>query len=135
MNELVPPGVIVKSSGMMDKARRKPSVSGSVASGIGKAEWKMEGKALRVKNRARKVVEGMSPMEAVECYDEGDDVEDEADEESEAVTAWESDASGSVMGNDTTRKGLEDGDIVKSKEAEIQVVSIPSSNTANLLKN
>ena len=134
VNELVPPGVLDKSSAMIYKAHRKPSVSGAVASGIGKAEWKMEGKAFRVKNRARKVVEGMSPMEVVECYDEGD-AEDEADEELEAVTTWESDASGSVLGNDTTRKGLEDGDIVKLKEAKIQVVSIPSGNTANLLKN
>ncbi|CAH1435588.1 unnamed protein product [Lactuca virosa] len=134
VKDLVPPGVIDQSSATIYKTRRKPSASGAVASGIGKAEWKMEGKDFRVKNRARKIVDVMSPMDAVECYTE-EVTEEETEDDSESVSAWESDASVSIPGNDNTLKGLKDGGPGEVKAVGVQVVSIPSGNTPNLLKN
>ncbi|CAH1427739.1 unnamed protein product [Lactuca virosa] len=134
VKDLVPPGVIDQSSATIYKARRKPSASGAVASGIGKAEWKMEGKAFRVKNRARKIVDGISPMDAKEYYTEEAN-EEETEDDSESVSAWESDSNISIPGNDSNMKGLKDGGSDELKTIGVQVVSIPSGNTANLLKN
>lgn len=44
LNEMVPPSVIEQSSAAIFRARRKPSATGAVTTGIGKAEWKMESK-------------------------------------------------------------------------------------------
>ncbi|CAH1436138.1 unnamed protein product [Lactuca virosa] len=134
VKDLVPPGVIDQSSATIYKARRKPSASGAVASGIGKAEWKMEGKAFRVKNRARKIVDGISPIDAKEYYTEEAN-EEETEDDSESVSAWESDSNSSIPGNDSNMKGLKDGGSGELKTIGVQVVSIPSGNTANLLKN
>ncbi|CAH1440396.1 unnamed protein product [Lactuca virosa] len=134
VKDLVPPGVIDQSSATIYKARRKPSASGAVASGIGKAEWKMEGKAFRVKNRARKIVDGISPMDAKKYYTEEAN-EEETEDDSESVSAWESDSNISIPGNDSNMKGLKDGGSGELKTIGVQVVSIPSGNTANLLKN
>lgn len=85
VNELVPPRVIDQTSATIYKARRKPTATGAVAMGIGKAEWKLEGKAFKVKNRARKLVDISSPMDAVEYYEE-----DATEEETEGDSVSES---------------------------------------------
>ena len=134
VNDLVPPGVIEQSSATIYKARRKPSVTGAAASGISNAEWKIEGKAFRIKSRARKKKDGLSPMDAEEYYNE-DGTEEETEEDSEAVSAWESDSNISIPGTDDKEKDLKKGSSGDSKKVRSQVVAIPSGNTANLMKN
>ena len=133
VKELVP-GVIDQSSATIYKARRKPSDSGAVASGIGKAEWKMEGKAFRVKNRARKLVDGLSPMDA-EDYDNEEGYEEVSGDELESVSAWDSDSNISIHGSECKMKELKYGSTGEVKNDGDQVVSIPSGNTANLMKS
>ncbi|KAL7609768.1 hypothetical protein Lser_V15G13464 [Lactuca serriola] len=125
VKELVPPGVIDQSSATIYKARRKPSVSAAVASGIGKVEWKMEGKAFRVKNRARKLVDGISLMDAEEYYNE-EGTKEETEDDLESVSTWESDSNISIPGFDGKEKGLKDGGSDELKNFGSQVVSIPS---------
>lgn len=134
VKELVPPGVIEQSSVTIYKACRKPSASGAVASGIGKAEWKMEGKAFRVKNRAQKLMDEISPMDAEEYYEE-EATEEETEDDLDSVSAWEVESNISLIGNDSSMKGLKDRDPGEMKTIGSHVVNIPSGNTANLMKN
>ncbi|KAL7612680.1 hypothetical protein Lser_V15G05846 [Lactuca serriola] len=134
VKELVPPRVIDQSLATIYKARRKPSVSGAVASRIGKAEWKMEGKAFRVKNRARKLVDGISPIDAEEYYDE-EATEEETEDDLDSVTMWEADSNISLIGNDSSMKGLKDGGLGEMKTIGSHMDNIPPGNTANLMKN
>ena len=89
VKDIIPPGVIEQSSAMIYKARRKPSATRAVASGISKAEWKREGKAFRVKNRVRKLVDGLTSMDA-EDYDYEEGFEEASGDDLESVSAWDS---------------------------------------------
>ncbi|CAH1447972.1 unnamed protein product [Lactuca virosa] len=137
VNEMVPPGVVEQSSATIYRARRKTNASGAVATGIGKAEWKMEGRGFRVKNRARKIMAHSCPMDAEGYYDNSG-IEEETEIESGSEGVWESDSSNQQNNRKESIKVVY-ANIKHVQSGEKHSVAsenhIPSGNTAYLSKN
>ncbi|CAH1437448.1 unnamed protein product [Lactuca virosa] len=136
LSDVIPPGVVDQSSATIYRTRRKPSATGAVVSGIGKAEWKLEGL-----HKARKPNRGDSllrtPMDAEDYY--VDDVtEEEREDASESDGVWESDSSASRVACQASIKSSSSNvmdEVTKVLPPIILEDSIPSGNTANLSKN
>ncbi|CAH1415667.1 unnamed protein product [Lactuca virosa] len=136
LSDVIPPGVVDQSSATIYRTRRKSSATGAVVSGIGKAEWKLEGL-----HKARKPNRGDSllrtPMDAEDYY--VDDVtEEEREDASESDGVWESDSSASKVACQASIKGSSSNvmdEVTKVLPPIILEDSIPSGNTANLSKN
>ncbi|KAL7588209.1 hypothetical protein Lser_V15G40702 [Lactuca serriola] len=109
------------------RARRKPSATGVVVSGIGKAEWKLEGLY-----KARKPNRGdfllRTPMDAEDYY--MDDVtEEEREDVLESDGVWESDSSASRVACEASIKGSSSNvmdEVTKNFPPIIHEDSIPS---------